>query len=106
MTVNLINLFADEGEPIDNLFAGQRKEELVCSMKSEHMLEKPKDQLQTQSWKGLFKIRTLPRFTIWVFVENLQKNRREGAHGQEPMKSFKLRSLMQEHRLMKMNKFG
>ena len=47
VTGNLINLCENEGEPVDNLFAGQRKEELVCSMKYEHMMDKPKDELQT-----------------------------------------------------------
>ena len=83
---------------MDNLFVGQRKEELVCSMKSEHMLEKPKDLLQTECWKkwlkGLFKMRTLPRFISWVSAAILQNNSRKGAHRQEPMKGFKMRSLM------------
>jgi hypothetical protein len=93
----------NEGEPVENLFAGQRKEELEHSKKFEHMLEEQKDQLQTYCWKtwlkGLFKMRTLPRIISWVSAAILQKNSREGAHGQEPMKSFKLGSLMQEHRL-------
>ena len=36
---NLINLCADEGEPIDNLFVGQRKEELEYSNNYKHILE-------------------------------------------------------------------
>ena len=106
VTETLNYLCANEGEPVDNLFSGQRKEELECSKKHEHMLEEPKDQLQTQSWKtwlkGLFKMRTLPKFTLWVFAKILHKNSREGCHGHDPMKSFKLGSLMQEHRLKKM----
>ena len=47
-------------------------------------------------------MRTFPRIISWVFDVNLQKNSREGSHGQDPMKSFKLESLMQEHTLMKM----
>ena len=43
VTGNLINLCADEGEPVDNLFAGQRKEKLEYSKKYEHILEEPKD---------------------------------------------------------------
>ncbi len=39
VTGNLIYLYADEGGPIDILFAGQRKEELKCSKKSEHVPE-------------------------------------------------------------------
>ena len=85
---NLINLCADEGKPVDNLFTGQRKEKLEYSKKSEHILEEPKDQLQTQSWKtwlkGLFKMRTLPRFISWVSIAIPQKNTRKRAHGQEP----------------------
>ena len=49
VTRNLTNLCADEGEPVDNLFAGQRKEKLEYSKKYEQILEEPKDQLQTQS---------------------------------------------------------
>ena len=109
VTRNLVNLCADEGELVDNLFAGQRKEEIVCSMKSEHMLEKPKDQLQTQNWKtwlkGLFKMRTLPKFTLWVYAEILQKNIKDEAHGQDPVNNFKLESLMQEHRLKRVKSF-
>ena len=75
VTGNLINLCVDEGEPVDNLFAGQRKEELEYSNNSKHILEEPKDQLQTQRWKtwmkGLFKMRTLPKFTLWVSAEHL-----------------------------------
>ena len=70
---NLINLCADEEELVDKLFVGQRKEKLEYSKKSEHILEEPKDQLQTRSWKtwlkGLFKMRTLPKFTLWVSAE-------------------------------------
>ena len=40
-------IYAGRGEPIDNLFARKRKEEMECSKKSEHMLEEPKNQLQT-----------------------------------------------------------
>ena len=43
VTENMIHLYADEGEPVDNLFTSQRKEKLECSKKSEHMLEEPKD---------------------------------------------------------------
>jgi len=39
---------------------------------------------------------------IWVSAASLLKNNREGAHGQEPMKIFKMRTLMQEHRFMEM----
>ena len=106
VTRNLINLCADEGEPVENLFLGQRKEKIEYSKKYEHILEEPKDQLQTPRWKtwmkGLFKMRTLLEFTLWVSVQNLQKNRSEDAHGQEPIDNFKLGSMMQEHRLMKM----
>ena len=76
----LINLCEDQGEPVDNLFASQRKEKLEYSKKSEHILKEPKDKLQTQSckkWlKGLFKMRTLLKFKIWVSAEILQKNSR------------------------------
>ena len=43
VTGNLINPRTDEGEPVDNLFTGQRKEKRECSKKSEYMLEEPKD---------------------------------------------------------------
>ena len=43
VTGNLINLCADEGEPVDNLFASQNKEKLEYSKKYEHILEEPKD---------------------------------------------------------------
>ena len=39
-------IYADEGELVDNLFTGQRKEDFDYLMKYEHMLE-PKDLLQT-----------------------------------------------------------
>ena len=98
VTGKLNYLCADEGEPVDNLFASQRKKNFECSKKYEHMLEEPKDQLPTQCWKtwlkGLFKMRTLPKIIPWVSVANLQKNGKEGAHGQEPMKSFNLGILM------------
>ena len=51
VTGRLNCLYAGRGEPIDNLFAGQRKEELECSKESKHMLEEPKNQLQTQYQK-------------------------------------------------------
>ena len=98
VTRKLICLYVDEDKAIDKLIAGQMEEELVCSMKFGHMLEEPKDLLQKECWKiwlkGLFKMRTLPRFTFWVFAAILQKNNMEGAHGQEPMNSFKPRILM------------
>ena len=47
VTRRLNCLYAGRGEPVDNLFVGQRKEELEFSKKSEHMLEEPKNQLQT-----------------------------------------------------------
>ena len=47
VTGNLINLCVDEGEPFDNLFAGQRKEELEYSKKSKHILKALEDHLQT-----------------------------------------------------------
>ena len=72
VTENLINLRANEGEQVNNLFTCQKKEKLEGSKKSKHMLEEPKDQLQIQCWKtwlkGLLKMRTLPKFTLWVFV--------------------------------------
>lgn len=99
-------LYADKEEPVDNLFACQRKQDFECSKKSEHMLEEPKDQSQTQYWKtwlkGWFKMRTLLRIISWVSAASLLKSSREEAHGQEHMKSFKLGSLMQEHRLIEM----
>ena len=82
VTGKLIFLYADEDEPIDKLSVGQMEKELVCSMKSEHMLEYL---LQTKCWKtwlkGLFKMRTLPKFTLWVSAKILRKNIREEAHG-------------------------
>jgi len=48
VTWNLNCLYANEGKPIDKLSARQKEEELVCSMEFEHMLEKPKDLLQTR----------------------------------------------------------
>ena len=72
-------------------------------MKYEHMLEEPKDLLQIGCWKiwlkGLFKMRTLPRFTLWVSAAILQKRNSERAHGDEAMKSFNMGSMMPEHRL-------
>ena len=54
-------------------------------MEFEHMLEKLKDLLQTKCWKtwlkGLFKMRTLPKFALWVSAAILHKNNKEGAHG-------------------------
>ena len=98
--LNYIHL--DEGELVDNLLTSKRKEDYDYLMKSEHMLE-PKDLFPTQYWKtwlkGLFKMRTLPKFISWVSAAILYKNSKKGAHGQEPMKSFKLGSLMQGHRL-------
>ena len=44
-------------------------------------------------------MRTLPIFALRVSAEMLQKTNSKGAHGQESMKSFKLGSLMQEHKL-------
>ena len=48
VTGRLNCLYVGIGEPVDNLFTGQKKEELECSKKSEYMLEEPKNQLQTQ----------------------------------------------------------
>lgn len=97
VTGRLNYIYADEGE-----LTGQRKANYDYLMKYEHMLE-PKDLLPTQCWKtwlkGLFKMRTLTRFISWVFAAILQKKSRKGASGQDPMKSFKLGSLMQGHRL-------
>ena len=39
VTWRLICSYADEENPTDKLFAGQMEEELVCSMKSKHILE-------------------------------------------------------------------
>ena len=87
VTRRLNYIYADEGELVNNLFKGQRKEDSDYLMKSEHMLE-PKDLLPTQCWKtwlkGLFKMRTLPRIVSWVSAAFLQKNSRKGAHGREP----------------------
>ena len=98
VTWKLICLYAYEDKNTDKLCTGQMEEELVCSMNSKHMLEEPKDLLQTEYWKiwmkGLFKMRTLPRFTLWVSVAILQKNSKKGAHGKDPMNSFKMGSLM------------
>ena len=106
LTGRLICLYADEDEPSDKLSASQMEKEFKFSIKSKNVLEERKDLLETECWKtwvkGLFKMRTLPRFTLWISAEMLQKNNREGVHGQEPMKSFKLGSLMQQHRLMEM----
>ena len=52
------------------------------------------------SWlEGLFNMRKLPRKNPWVFARILQKNSKKGADGQDPMKSFKLGSLMHGHGL-------
>ena len=76
VTGRLNYIYADEGELMDNLFTGQRKEDSEYLMKFEHTLE-PKKLLQTQyqkTWlKGLFKKRTLPRIISWVSAANLQK---------------------------------
>ena len=40
--------YVDEDKPIDKLAACQMEEEIVCSMKYEHMLEEPKDLLQIE----------------------------------------------------------
>ena len=68
----LIYSYADEDKPTNKLYACQMEEEIVCSMKYEHMLEEPKDLLQIEWWKtwlkGLFKMRTLPGFKLWVFA--------------------------------------
>ena len=62
-------IYTDEGEIVDHLFIGQRREDSDYLMKYEHMLE-PKDMLPTQCWKtwlkGLFKLITLPRIVSWV----------------------------------------
>ena len=57
VTGRLNCLYAGRGEPVDNLFAGKRKEELKCSKKSENMLKEPKNQLQTQYWKTWLKMK-------------------------------------------------
>ena len=44
---NLINLYVNEGEHVEKLFAGHIKKEFKCSKKHENMLEEPNDQLQT-----------------------------------------------------------
>ena len=71
--------YADEDKPTDKLSACKMEEEIVCSMKYEHMLEEPKYLLQIEWWKtwlkGLFKMRTLPRFTLWVSAEILHKKK-------------------------------
>ena len=80
VTGNLNCLCADEEKPIDKLSTGKKEEEIVYS-KSEHMLEEPKDLLQIQCWKtwlkGLFNMRTLPRFISWVSAAILQKKQQE-----------------------------
>ena len=48
VTGKLNYLCADEGEPVDNLFASQRKNNFECSKKYEHMLEEPNNQLKTK----------------------------------------------------------
>ena len=67
-----------------------------------------KDLLLTKCWevslKGLFEMRTLLKFTFGYLLKS-KKNNKEGTHGQEPMKSFKLGSLMQEHRLKRVKSF-
>ena len=67
VTGRLICLYADEDEPIDKLSTSLMEKEFKFSMKSENVLEEPKDLLHTECWKtwleGLFKMRTLPRFT-------------------------------------------
>ena len=53
------------------MFAGQLKEELECSKKSEHMLEEPKNQLQTQYWKTWLKRKKVgPCSTLKKFSAN------------------------------------
>jgi hypothetical protein len=47
ITRSLITLCADRGQPVDNLLAGQRKGKPGSSKKSEHMLDKQKDLVQT-----------------------------------------------------------
>ena len=54
VTGRLNYIYADEGELIDNLFTGQRKEDSEYLMKFEHTLE-PKKLLQTQYWKTWLK---------------------------------------------------
>ena len=67
-------LYAGRGEPIDNLFAGKRKEELECSKKSKHMLEEPKNQLQTQYWKTWLKRKKVgPCSTLRKFSTNIDE---------------------------------
>ena len=51
VTGKLNYLCVDEGEPVDNLFASQRKKNFECSKKYEHMLEEPKDLFLTKCWK-------------------------------------------------------
>jgi hypothetical protein len=47
-------------------------------------------------------MRTLLKFIFEYLLQTYRKVAEKGAHGQEPMKIFKLGSLMQEHKLMKM----
>jgi hypothetical protein len=47
-------------------------------------------------------MRTLLKFIFEYLLQTYRKSSRKGAHGQEPMNFFKLGSLMQEHKLMKM----
>ena len=47
VTGRLIFLYADEDEPTDKLSASQMEKEFKFSMKSENVLEEPKDLLQT-----------------------------------------------------------
>ena len=65
--------------------------------------EEPIDLLLIECWKrwmkGIFKMRELPIFKLWVAATILQKNNREGTHGLEAMNKFKLGSLMQEHKI-------
>jgi len=72
-------------------------------VKSGHVLKGPINLLQIVYWiewlKGLFRMRDLSRLKIWVSVAMLQKNNKEGTHGQEPMNNFKMESLMQKHKL-------
>ena len=64
-------LYVGRGEPVDNLFAVKIKEELECSKKSEHMLEEPKNQLQTQYMKKWLKRKEVgPCSTLKKFSAN------------------------------------
>ena len=75
-------IYTDEGELVDNLFTGQRKEDSDYLMKSEYLLE-PKDLLPTQCWKtwlkGLFKMRTLPKFCNLGLYCNPTEKQQEGS---------------------------